>query len=100
MIDALTESGTPSPTLSIQLGENLAGTEVWLRVRDNGPGISHDAIDRIFSPFHTSREEGTGLGLPITKKLVEAHGGSIEVKSSPGSGAEFLVTLPKAGVEA
>ena len=68
-------------------------------MRDNGPGIPHDAIDRIFSPFHTSRDQGTGLGLPITKKLVEAHGGSIEVKSSPGSGAEFLVTLPKVGVE-
>ena len=68
-------------------------------MRDNGPGIPHDAIDLIFSPFHTSREKGTGLGLPITKKLVEAHGGSIEVKSSLGSGAEFLVTLPKLGSE-
>ncbi len=99
-VDALTESATSTPSVWIELGENLAGTEVWLRVRDNGPGISQDAIDRIFSPFHTSREKGTGLGLPITKKLVEAHSGSIEVKSSPGAGAEFLVTLPKASVEA
>jgi signal transduction histidine kinase len=98
-IDALMESQSPNPCVSVELGENLAGTEVWLRVRDNGPGISDDAIERIFSPFHTSREKGTGLGLSITKKLVEAHHGSIEVKSSPGSGAEFLVTLPKSGVE-
>lgn len=99
-VDALTENGTPNPTVTIELGENLAGTEVWLRVGDNGPGIAHDELDQIFSPFHTSRDEGTGLGLPITRKLVEAHGGSIEVKSSPGSGAEFLVTLPKAALEA
>lgn len=98
-VDALTEKGTPNPTVSIELGENLAGTEVWLRVRDNGPGIPHDELDQIFSPFHTSRERGTGLGLPITKKLVEAHGGSIEVKSSLGSGTEFVVTLPKAALQ-
>ncbi len=48
-------------------------------------------------PFFTSKEHGTGLGLPITKKLVDAHGGSIEVSSSEGSGAEFVLTFPKDG---
>jgi two-component system sensor histidine kinase FlrB len=70
-------------------------TAVWLRVRDNGPGISRDDQERVFSPFYTSREKGTGLGLAITKKLVEAHGGSIELKSEPGAGADFLLTFPK-----
>jgi two-component system sensor histidine kinase HydH len=49
----------------------------------------------MFSPFYTSKANGTGLGLAICKKLVDAHGGSIEVTSEPGDGAEFLVTFPK-----
>jgi two-component system sensor histidine kinase HydH len=49
----------------------------------------------MFSPFYTSKEGGTGLGLAITKKVVEAHRGTIEVLSEPGRGAEFVVTFPK-----
>jgi signal transduction histidine kinase len=96
-IDALDESGTPGPRIRIQMGENLAGTEVWIRVSDNGPGIEPDRLPKIFSPFHTSKETGTGLGLPITKKLVEAHEGSIEVSSTLATGTEFLLTFPRAG---
>ena len=81
-------------------GENLASTEVWVRIRDNGPGMDADALGKIFRPFYTSKPEGTGLGLAITKKLVEAHGGTIEAQSAPGAGTEFVLTLPKAGPEA
>ncbi len=77
------------------MGENLAGTEVWVRVKDNGPGIDAEAQRKLFSPFHTSKAGGTGLGLAICRKLVDAHGGSIEVSSAPGSGAEFLLIFPK-----
>jgi signal transduction histidine kinase len=94
-LDALLESETPRPRIEIQAGENLAGTEVWLRVRDNGPGIAPDRLQEIFSPFFTSKESGTGLGLAISKKVVDAHGGSIEVDSGHGRGTEFLMTLPK-----
>jgi signal transduction histidine kinase len=94
-IDALAESGTPSARLEVHMGENLAGNQVWLRIADNGPGIDPAVQARMFSPFYTSKPAGTGLGLPICKKLVEAHGGSIEVKSEPGSGAEFLLCFPK-----
>jgi signal transduction histidine kinase len=93
-LDALEESGTPNPELSVMVGENLAGTEVWVRVRDNGPGIEPETLQKIFSPFYTSKENGTGLGLAISKKLVDAHGGSIEATSTPGSGAEFVLTFP------
>ena len=79
------------------MGENLAGSEVWLRIKDNGPGFEPDARRRLFNPFYTSKSNGTGLGLPISKKLIDAHGGSIEVESEPGAGAEFLITLPKLG---
>ena len=94
-LDALDESRTPNPRIELALGENLAGGEVWVRVRDNGPGIDAEALAKIFSPFYTSKANGTGLGLAISRKLVEAHGGTLEARSQPGAGAEFLVTLPK-----
>ena len=55
---------------------------------------------RIFSPFYTSKTSGTGLGLAISKKLVAAHGGTIEAHSSPGAGTEFVMTLPREQGEA
>jgi signal transduction histidine kinase len=94
-LDAVLESDTPQPRIEIQMGENLAGSEVWLRVRDNGPGIDAERVQEIFSPFYTSKQGGTGLGLAISKKVVDAHGGSIEIDSGPGRGSEFLLTFPK-----
>jgi len=94
-LDAVLEAEIAKPRLEIQAGENLAGTEVWVRVRDNGPGIEPKRLQKIFSPFYTSKENGTGLGLAISKKVIDSHGGSIEVDSSPGRGTEFLLTFPK-----
>ncbi len=94
-LDALADGRRADPTVGVSAGENLAGTECWVRVRDNGPGIDADALARIWSPFYTSKESGTGLGLAIAKKVVDAHGGSIEVTSQPGAGAEFTITIPK-----
>ncbi len=94
-LDALADSGTFSPVLLIQVGENLAGDAVWVRVKDNGPGIDPERMHKIFSPFYTSKDDGTGLGLAISKKVVDAHGGTIEAESAPGQGTEFVVTLPK-----
>jgi signal transduction histidine kinase len=93
--DALEAARTPEPRVEVALGENLAGSGVWLRVRDNGPGIDAEVRERLFDAFYTSKAAGTGLGLAITRKLVEAHGGAIELVSKPGRGAEFLVTLPR-----
>lgn len=68
--------------------------QATVRVRDNGAGIPADKIDRIFNPFFTTKEKGTGLGMAISKKIVEAHEGSIDVVSEVGRGAEFVVRLP------
>jgi len=95
-LDALEEAQVPSPRVEIACGANLARTEVWLRVRDNGPGIPKAALERLFSPFHTTKPKGTGLGLAISKKIAEAHGGTLEARSV-GQGAELLMVLPKSG---
>lgn len=98
-IDALTEARTPEPRISVRTGENLAGTEVWLEIADNGPGLPATLLERAFNPFTTSKSNGTGLGLPISKKLVELHGGTMEVRSETGAGACFTIVLPKDSTE-
>ena len=66
-----------------------------MTVDDEGPGIPADQSDRVFSRFWRSgRRGGTGLGLYIAKGLVEAHGGTVEVRASAAGGASFVVTLP------
>src|SRR5262245_14218820 len=95
-LDALAEHSAGHPILEILAGENLAGTECWLRVRDNGPGIEPRALAQIWSPFYSSKDSGTGLGLAIAKKVVEEHGGKIEAASQPRAGAQYAETLRKA----
>jgi len=80
----------------IAVATRTDGEAVRVVVRDSGPGIPRDKIDQIFKPFFTTRSHGTGLGLAICKKIVEAHGGRIEVETSPGEGARFTVMLPRA----
>jgi signal transduction histidine kinase len=67
---------------------------VEVRFRDTGPGIPEDERERIFVPFYTTKEKGTGLGLAICQRIVKAHQGTIQARSSPGEGAEFLLALP------
>lgn len=68
---------------------------IEIRYSDNGPGLSNDCRRHIFEPFYTTKPKGTGLGMAITQRIVEAHGGTIEAIASEGqSGAEFRITLP------
>lgn len=68
--------------------------ELW--VEDSGPGLSREAVDKLFIPFFTTKRSGTGLGLPISRRLVEAHGGEITARSRPGHGTRVTVRLPRA----
>ena len=67
---------------------------VCVQIDDTGPGMSPETLSRIFEPYFSSRPKGTGLGLPIAKKIVEAHGGEIKVNSEPGKGTSFTIRLP------
>ena len=66
-----------------------------ISVRDNGPGLSPEQRLKIFDSFYTTKTKGTGLGMAIVKRIVEAHGGRVEVAEPSGPGAEILLTLPR-----
>lgn len=72
------------------------GQVVAIRIEDNGPGIPLQAQDRIFEPFYTTRDEGTGLGLCIASQIVLGHGGWLELESSTPEGTTFVVWIPTA----
>ena len=92
-IQAMKESGGIL-TLKIQPGQAQgAQGMVEAIVSDNGPGIPEDVLEQIFRPFFTTHEQGTGLGLTITKRIVSAHKGRIDVRSFPG-GTIFQILLP------
>ena len=65
-------------------------------IRDNGCGIAEDKLTKIFNPFYTTKKTGTGLGMGIAKKVMDAHSGRIEVQSKPGTGTEFRLSIPLA----
>jgi PAS domain S-box-containing protein len=69
--------------------------EALLHVHDHGIGMEADVLDKLFTPFFTTKEDGTGLGLVTSKKIIEAHGGQIRARSQPGTGTTFTVSLPR-----
>ena len=71
-----------------------ASTCLEITVSDTGPGIAVDRIDHIFQPFYTTKAHGIGLGLPISRRLIEDHHGILSVESRPGFGATFSIQLP------
>jgi signal transduction histidine kinase len=80
------DSGAPS--------DQATGPTIVLTVADSGPGMPPEIMDRIFSPFFTTKPQGTGLGLAIVRKIVDAHDGRIDVGERPGGGTVFRVRLP------
>jgi signal transduction histidine kinase len=89
-VDAMPTGGA----LTIDLaGQPTEGT-VELAVRDTGPGIATDVLSRLFEPFVTGKETGTGLGLVVSRQMVDDHGGTITGSNDPGGGARFVVRLP------
>jgi hypothetical protein len=71
-----------------------------VKIQDTGPGIPPEIMDRLFSPFFTTKEKGTGLGLAISYGIIEHHGGKIDVRTVLGKGSTFTVSLPVDGAGA
>jgi signal transduction histidine kinase len=65
-----------------------------IRFQDNGEGIEPETLNKIFNPFFTTKEKGSGLGLPIVKSIIEAHQGSLNISSVAGDGTTVVITLP------
>jgi signal transduction histidine kinase len=68
---------------------------VRISVLDNGPGLTAEQRRRIFEPFFTTKTKGTGLGMAIAQRIVEAHGGVLEIGAENGPGTEIILTLPR-----
>ncbi len=81
-------------------GDADGRTMVVVRIRDTGPGMPEDVRQRVFEPFYTTKEEGTGLGLCIAARIMARHGGRLVLESSTPQGTEFSVWMPTAEVEA
>ena len=92
-LDALTGHAARGGQITIR-SELTAEGEVQLSVADNGPGVSAEAMQRIFDPFFSTKENGTGLGLAITHTIVRAHGGSVGYRPNVPTGACFYILLP------
>jgi two-component system sensor histidine kinase FlrB len=78
----------------LRIGVEACGKRLQICVDDNGPGIPAELREKILQPFFTTRSDGTGLGLPVVRSVVESHGGSLSIAGSPLGGARFLLDLP------
>ena len=79
-------------------GPDTPGGSCRIAFRDSGKGIPEEALQELFEPFVTTKEQGMGLGLAISRRIVEEHGGTIVAANHAEGGAEFTVTLPASAV--
>jgi len=96
-IHAMEQGGTLNGELIIRVehaDDEFNGSLIRIHVIDTGPGIDEQTRKRIFHPYFTTKSGGTGLGLPTAKRIIEAHHGRLELHSIPGTGTDFVLTLP------
>jgi two-component system sensor kinase FixL len=93
--DAVRDLPADRRTITLSTARAPSG-DVLLSVRDEGPGISAEQFPRLFEPFHTTKQTGLGLGLSLSRSIVESHSGELTTAPSPDRGATFVVRLPGA----
>lgn len=91
-IEALPKGGTIHLTTEPAVGSEPAAARIT--VRDTGEGISLERLPHVFEVLYTTKSRGTGLGLAITRKVVERHGGRVDIDSAPGEGTTVTIRLP------
>lgn len=89
-------AGCPADRRRLAVSAANGGREVTVSVRDSGPGISPDVLDRVFESFFSTKPDGTGIGLSISRTIIDAHGGRLWAEAAAGGGAAFHFTLPPA----
>jgi two-component system sensor kinase FixL len=97
-MDAMRDLPVDSRVITVETGAD--GKELHLAVRDAGPGVPDELLPEIFRPFFTTKTHGLGMGLAISRSLVEAHGGKLTLRNPPGGGACFTITLPLGAADA
>jgi len=90
-------AAAPAPRSAVRLELSREGDSAVITVEDDGPGIALAILERIWEPDFTTRRRGTGLGLPLVRQAVEAHGGRVRAENRPAGGARFVVELPLDG---
>jgi two-component system sensor kinase FixL len=98
-LDVLAESSVEEKRIVIETGLCRShGGQVFISVSDNGPGIPEQIRLQLFHPFFTTKKTGMGMGLAISKTIIDDHNGQIEVSSQPGQGTCFIIRLPATGI--
>jgi signal transduction histidine kinase len=90
-IDAMKETNGGS---ELTIKSETSDSQLLISVSDNGVGLPPEQGEEIFKAFFTTKDKGTGMGLPISRSIVESHGGRLWATGAPGSGATFQFTLP------
>ncbi|WP_102127499.1 sensor histidine kinase [Deinococcus planocerae] len=90
------EAARGGPGAEVRVEARRRGEDVWVEVRDTGPGLTEAVRERLFTPFTTTKPDGLGLGLSLSQTLVQGMGGDLRGENGPGGGAVFTVTLPLA----
>jgi len=91
-VHAMASSGVPRRELMLRVDHD--GGTARVQVIDTGPGIAPDRLAEIFHPYVSHKAGGTGLGLPVSRRIIEEHGGRLEAFSEEGRGSDFVITLP------
>jgi len=87
---------TAARTGRVAIAASADGDRVRVEVRDDGPGVPPELREKIFMPFFTTREKGTGLGLAFVREIARDHGSEVVVRDAPGGGSVFSFDLPRA----
>lgn len=95
-VEAMREAGVPLPVISVTMKRIPDESAVQVTIQDNGPGIREEDVHRLFKPFFTTKAKGIGMGLAVSRSLIETNGGKLWFESQSGAGAIFHLTLPLA----